>query len=231
MTFLEDLQSKLGPHNPEDVDQLILDDLFENVRVISDEMKQGIEKYKDLKHLSLNNFGLACLKNLPDLRNLEILEITDNHLNGKDFNLIVEAYPKLMKLKCCNNPIKSTDVFNVFNKSEIVSLGIYGTSIINLKNYREILFHKIKSLEAVDGVDREGYQVDSDFYIEEDSDAYEDCEEDKEYECSNDEEDEFDEDFGEESEDFELSQYDEDDNPDDIKNGTSKKKNKNWKFF
>lgn len=225
MTFLQELQEKLGNHDPEEVDQLILDDLFQNVRVITDEMKSGLEKYKDLKHLSLNNIGLSCLKNLPDIPTLEILEIRENYITGKDFNLIVKAYPKLLKLKLGGNPIKSLDVFEALSKSDIMSIELFNTSIFNIKGYKELLFHKVKSLEAIDSVGREGYQVESDFMYEDD-DSFDEEEEDCEYEENSKEaEDEFDEDFDDEEESFELSEYNSVDNGDVIKSANNNNNN------
>lgn len=203
MSFLKKLQEKLGQHNPEDVDQLVLDDLFENVRSLSDVMKIGLEKYKELKHLSLNNFGLASLKNLPTLPNLEILEIRENLLLGDDFNLITAQYPNLKKLKLGGNPIKKFEVFDVFSKSDLLSIELFNTPVSLKKGYREVLFHKLRSLESIDNIDRDGYHLESDFYQDDDSDAWED----DDYEEEGNGEDEFDPDFDDEEEDFELSDY------------------------
>lgn len=203
MSFLKKLQEKLGQHNPEDVDQLVLDDLFENIRSLSDVMKVGLEKYKELKHLSLNNFGLACLKNLPTLPNLEILEIRENLLLGDDFNLITAQYPNLKKLKLGGNPIKKFEVFDVFSKSDLLSIELFNTPVSLKKGYREVLFHKLRSLESIDNIDRDGYHLESDFYQDDDSDAWED----DDYEEEGNGEDEFDPDFDDEEEDFELSDY------------------------
>lgn len=231
MSFLEELQTKLGSHNPDDVDQLILDSMFEGVRVISDEMKEGIEKYTELKHLSLNNIGLACLKNLPKLDNLEVLEVRENLLTGKDFNLIVEAYPNLKRLRLGLNPIKKFEVFDVFANTDLLSIELFETGVQKTKGYRDILFDKIKSLEVVDQTDREGYELESNFYNEQ-SDEYDEEEEgeeeDEDYQNNEDLEDEFDDDFNEPEEDLELSVYEEDDDPEKIKSGELVKKKNNY---
>ena len=85
------------------------------------------------------------------------------------------------------------DYLDKLAKSDIKSIELFDTKIEQYeRNYREKIFHKIKSLEAIDGVDREGYHVDSDFVYSEDDD-YE--EEDNDYEMNENGEDEFDEDF------------------------------------
>lgn len=216
MSFLSFLQEKLGPHNPEDVDQLILDDLFQKIKALNEEQIAGIEKYTSLKHLSLNNIGIVSLKNLPKLPNLQILELRENYITGKELNLIVKQYPNLIKIKLGGNPLKDIDCLDAFAKSDIISIELFGTSIHNIKGYRDIVFHKIKSLESVDNVDREGYHIDSDFFNEDDSDLFD---EDGEYVGDSNGEDEFDEDFSAEESDFELSEYGSKDNAEDIKNG------------
>mmetsp|Transcript_19221 Transcript_19221/g.19962 ORF Transcript_19221/g.19962 Transcript_19221/m.19962 type:complete len:339 (+) Transcript_19221:1-1017(+) len=221
MRFLDVLQEKLGKHNPEDVDQLILDDLFENVRVLSDEQKEGIEKYKELRHLSLNNLGLACLKNFPNIPVLEVLEVRENLLTGKDFEIIAQTYPKLKKLKLGGNILKKFEYFDKLANSDILSIELFGTVLGNTKGYREILFHKMRSLESIDNTDRQGYHLDSDFY-DELEDSFEEEDEDGEFVGNSAGEDEFDADFDDDEEDFELSQYDSN-NDQDVKGEIEKK--------
>lgn len=174
--FRKMLQEKLGKHDPSDVDKLILDDFFTKIRVLTDDHKATLEEYTDLKHLSLNGFGLACLKNLPLLPSVVNLELRENLLTGEDFDLILKAFPKILKLKLGGNLIKNFEYFNVFAKSELKILELFETSISNKKGYREILFHKIKTLEIIDQNDRDGYQVET-YLTDEDDDDYEDDEE------------------------------------------------------
>ena len=189
---------------------------------MSEEQRIALERYQELKHLSINNIGLACLKNLPSLPKLQILELRENFLTGKDFNIIVETYPNLLKLKLGGNPIKKFEYFDAFSKAEILTLELFNTYLPNTKGYREILFTKIRSLEVIDNTDRDGYHLESDFYNE-DTEKEEE-EEDAEYNDDNNcQEDEFDEDFSQEEEDFELSMYSENDDPKDILEGKSKK--------
>lgn len=178
------LQEKLGKHDPSDVDKLILDDFFSKVRVLTEDHKNTLEEYTDLKHLSLNGFGLACLKNLPLLPSVVNLELRENLLTGDDFDLILKAFPKVLKLKLGGNPIKNFENFNVFAKSELKILELFETSVGNKKGYREILFHKIKTLEIIDQNDRDGYQVET-YLTDEDEDDYEEGEEDNNNEPNN----------------------------------------------
>ena len=226
MAFEDELQQKLGKHSYDEVDRLILDDLFTKIRVLTDEHKKVLDKYQDLKHLSLNGFGLACLNNLPNIPALLILELRENMLSGEDFNLITKAFPKLRKLKLGLNPIKNLDYFNVFTKSDLSIIDLYDTPLSNSKGYKEALFYKIKTLEIIDASDRDGYTVET--YLT-DEEIDEDEEEDREFESKEgDGEDEFDEDFDEEEEDLVLSNYDsETGEPKQVKINISSSKNKN----
>ena len=78
MQFKKQLQEKLGEHEPNEVylslnqvDELILDDLFENVENFTDDHKKTLELYDNLIHLSLNGFGLKSIKNFPKIATLE----------------------------------------------------------------------------------------------------------------------------------------------------------------
>lgn len=78
MKFLKQIQSKLGEHEPHEVkfyiiqvDELILDDLFENIENFTEDHKKTLELYDSLEYLSLNGMGLKTLQNFPELPNLQ----------------------------------------------------------------------------------------------------------------------------------------------------------------
>jgi hypothetical protein len=60
------------------VDELILDDLFENIGTLTNDHKKTLELYKNLVHLSLNGLGLKALTNFPKLPNLQIVKFKLN---------------------------------------------------------------------------------------------------------------------------------------------------------
>src|SRR5687768_9471135 len=105
MDFQKSLQKNLGEHNPTEVDELILDDLYTDIESFSTDHKKTLESYNSLIHLSLNGMGLKSLKNFPKIPSLQILEIRQNKLNGSDFGDLKTLYPKLYKLKVGENPI------------------------------------------------------------------------------------------------------------------------------
>lgn len=75
MSFYNFLQDKLGQHDPEKVEEIILDDLVK-IESLSEDHKTSLEKYKILKHFSANNINLKSLKNFPHLPSLEIVSKT-----------------------------------------------------------------------------------------------------------------------------------------------------------
>ena len=172
MSFKSFLQDKLGSHNPDEVEILNLDSLLSNQRYISEEIKETLEEYFDLKHLNLNHIGLACLKNLPFLPSLKSFEVRENLLCGDDLQLILTAFPSIRKLKIGQNHIKKLDFFDCFAKSNLTILEVYDNPLTDDIKYKEILFYKIKSLEIIDTIDRDGYNVDT--YISDYDDEFSD---------------------------------------------------------
>lgn len=74
MEFAKSLQQELGDHQPYEVDELILDDLYKDIQNFTDEHKNTLEQYKNLVHLSLNALGLKSLTKFPHLEKLEIVK-------------------------------------------------------------------------------------------------------------------------------------------------------------
>ncbi len=176
MEFGKSLQEKLGEHEPHEVDELILDDLYQNIGNFTNEHKKTLESYKNLIHLSLNGLGLKSLTNFPKLPCLQIvilfcykiqLEIRQNELDGSDFKEIKSLFPNLYKVKVGENPIKSIEAFKVFSGTQIRKLELIGTPAAKEANYREELFKNLKNVEAVDSKDKEGEDVESTIYDEE----------------------------------------------------------------
>lgn len=199
MNLLKELQEKLGEHDPIEVDELILDDIFENVTSFTEQNKKDFEKYSNLVHLSLNGFGLQSLKNFPKLPSLQVLEIRANDLKGDDFSIISTLYPELYKLKVGENPIASLDVFKSLSGSNLNKIELQGTKASQDKNYKEALFKLIPSLDIIDNQNKEGDDQSTTNYDDEDEGADDgDIEGDEDF----DEDDEFEE-FDDEDEDEE----------------------------
>jgi Leucine-rich repeat (LRR) protein len=194
MNLFQELQEKLSEHNPTEVDELILDDLFENVNNFSENNKKDLEKYSNLIHLSLNGFGLESLKNFPKLPTLQVLEIRQNNLSGKDFDGLKDLYPELYKLKVGENPIKSLEVFSSLADSSIKKIELVDTPASETKEYRKGLFTIMSNLEIIDNQTKDGDDASSTIY--EDDEGMEDDEgfEDDEFDGEDEEFEEYDDD-------------------------------------
>ena len=89
---------------------LNLDGMFRIDGSFTENHKKAIEKYKNIRSLSLNALFLHSLKNFPAFPELSKLEIRQNKLTGEDFKIIASRYPNLNKLKLAENKITSFEV-------------------------------------------------------------------------------------------------------------------------
>ena len=202
--FANFLQENLGEHEPKEIEELILDDLFKDCSEFSEEHKLALEQYSNLIHLSLNGLGLKTLKNFPCIPNLYILQVKNNKLTGEDFQEILKLYPNLYKLKLTNNLINSIDIFLPLEKSKIKKIEIEKNPVNeNNLNFKEDLFNIMPNLITINREKKDGEILESTIYNESENSDEEDYEneEEEEYEEKEDESDEeesfYDEDEGE----------------------------------
>merc|ERR1711976_516799 len=201
MEFQNSLQDKLGEHEPTEVDELILDDLYTNINEFTPEHKKTLEMYDNLLHLSLNNFGLRSLKNFPSIKELRVLEIRQNNLNGSDLAQLMSLYPNLYKLKVGENPITSIDVFKPFTSYQTLKkLELIDCDVTKRETYRDDLFKLLKNVQTIDRMTREGDEVDTTFYDEGEEGEFEDGE------FMDEDDEDFEDDEFEDDEDFEESE-------------------------
>ena len=193
------LQENLGEHEPKEIEELILDDLFKDCDELTEEHKVALEQYSNLIHLSINGLGLKTLKNFPCIPNLYILQVKNNKLSGEDFDEILKLYPGLYKLKVSNNLIKSINVFAPLEKSKIKKIEIEDNPVNKNDKYREELFNIMPNLISINREKRDGEVLESKIYNEvcENSDEDDYDGEEEEYEEKEDENDE-EESFGDE---------------------------------
>jgi hypothetical protein len=142
------------------------------------------------------------------------LELRQNKLTGSDFAEIARLYPNLYKLKVGQNPIKDLSIFKPFASAGLKKLELADTDAAKKGNYREELFKMLKDLEVIDGLNKEGDEIDSTLYDEDDEGDELDYEGD-------------DGDFDDEEGDFEDDEdFDEDEEEEDEKPQRGKKQRK-----
>ena len=160
----------------------------------------------------MNGIGIKSLENFPELENLQILELNNNHLNGDDLKNLVSLFPNLYKIKLEKNKIESLENFKEFSKSKLKKINLLDNPVCQNEDYKQKLFEMIPNLMSVDGIDREGNEIESTNYGEEENE--EDEFEGVDFEGEEDEE--------EENEDDEENEGNDDDEEDE---GKPKKKN------
>ena len=168
--FEQYLQESLNKHDPKEIEELILDNLWEKKENFTEEEKSVLEKYTSLIHLSLNGLSLKSLENFPYIKNLHALSLNDNDLNGDDFDLIKNLYPYLHKLKITGNKIEKIDnlaKLKTHNNLKKIEVKENPFSVGNNK-YKEKLFDMLPYVQAIDKQTRQGEEIEStDYYNEE----------------------------------------------------------------
>ena len=114
--------------------------------------------------------------------------------------------PSLYKIKLEHNLIDNFDNLKCLSKYNIKKINLEGNPLVSTnENYRDELFKLVPSLEVIDGINKEGNEVDSTLYggeEEEDDDdgEYEDGEEVGDISEDDEEGDEEDDDEGDDDE-------------------------------
>lgn len=177
LQFEQLLPEKLGEHNPEEVEELIIDGLLK-VPVFTEEHKKVLEHYNNLVHLSMNDLGLEQFDNFPKLPLLETLELSNNKLKCEDLNLIVSLYPKLYKIKLSHNKIEKKELLTPLNSTTVEKIEIKDNPFVKGENYREEIFDILPNIVIVDDQTKSGQEVDTTHYDEEEEENIFDDEED-----------------------------------------------------
>lgn len=191
----KELKDLFGEHNPLEIDELRLDDIWENKGCLNESDQETLSKYKNLIHLSLNNLGLKSLKNFPAIKGLYVLSLNNNDLSGDDFNTIPKLFPSLYKLKVSGNNIENIDNFKELKVLKLRKIEVKENPFsIGNNKYSSELFRLIPSLEAIDHKTNLGEEIESTNYYasesgEEEDDEYEEGENEDEESEDNDESD------------------------------------------
>jgi hypothetical protein len=209
-SFLESLQETLGKHSTKEVDELVLDNFWNNKESLTIEEKAGLEQYTNLIHLSLNNLGLKSLKNFPAIKGLYYLSIKNNELNGDDFDSIPRLYPGLKKLKISGNVIEKVNNLGKLSMLKLRKIEVKENPFsVGNKTYKKKVFQLLPSLEIVDQETEGGEEVETTDYHNE-QDEQEDDEDYSENEEGNNKDDNKDDDDDDYNEDEEEEEDEED---------------------
>ena len=137
------------------VKKLILDNC------VSTSIEGLTSDFYNLVKLTMNNVGLTSLENLPELRSLKKLELTDNKISG--CLKFLKSCPKLRNLNLASNKIKNFNELRPLRKlRKLKILDLYKNDVQMIRNYRERVFYLIPSLKFLDGFNRRDCEVPSD---------------------------------------------------------------------
>ena len=212
-SFLESLQETLGKHSTKEVDELVLDNFWNNKESLTIEEKAGLEQYTNLIHLSLNNLGLKSLKNFPAIKGLYYLSIKNNELNGDDFDSIPRLYPGLKKLKISGNVIEKVNNLGKLSMLKLRKIEVKENPFsVGNKTYKKKVFQLLPSLEIVDQETEGGEEVETTDYHNEQDEQQDDEDYNEENEEDNNEDynKNDDDDYNEDEDDEEDEDEDED---------------------
>ena len=185
--FEKYLQETFGEHEPREIEELVFDSHWKDKQFFTEDEKKALEKYVNLIHLSFNNIGLKCLKNLPRLKNLYYLSLNNNELTGDDFDILKESYPNLKKLKISGNIIEKMDNLLKLKPLKLRKIEVKENPFsIGNDKYKKKLFDMLPSLKIVDQTDRSGDEEETTNYNEEDENDAEENEFNEEEEAEDD---------------------------------------------
>lgn len=163
--FQQKLQEIIGNNKPEDIEELVLDEFSKDTKSLNLEQKEGLELYRNLIHLSLNNMGLENLTNFPVIKSLMYLSLNDNKLKGDDFSIIPKIYPNLYKLKISGNNIESIDNLTCLNQLKLKKIEVKNNPFSNKdEDYREKIYKLLPTIEIVDQKLKNGQEIDTTDY-------------------------------------------------------------------
>ena len=92
--------------------------------------------------------------------------------------ILLKNCPDLYKIKLEHNLIENLDNLKCLANYKIKKINLEGNPLTsNNANYREELFKLVPSLESIDGIDKDGNQVESTLYNEEGEEEDDDEEE------------------------------------------------------
>ena len=152
--LIRHLNKTYGNKEQDSVHEIICDTIV--TKELSQESKVLLEKYQHAKSLSFISCQLKSLKNLPNIPSIEEVQFSDNHISGNELSYLL-IYPKLTKIKLCNNLIKEIKDLKCFQElKDLSSLDLSECPVTLLPQYREKMFEMLPQLKYLDLVSKTG---------------------------------------------------------------------------
>ncbi len=147
----------------------------------------------------------------------------NNKLSGEDLEILVKKCPNLYKLKLNDNGINNINNLKILSKlSNLKKIYVENNPFTKSnKEYAQELFKILGSIQCIDGVDKEGKEIESSIYNDEEEE-----EDDEEF---NEEEDLNEDDESKENEDYNDKDEEDEENNDGDDEEDGEKPNKKKK--
>jgi len=172
--IFEKIKNKYNESQINDVQDIVLDTF--PIKEFTQEIKDYMEKFINVTKLSLNMCLLKNLSFLPQFKNLIEIELSDNHLHGKDIE-ILSQFQLLNQIKIANNKIENFNDLEPLKKLRDLSfLDLSENPVIKTKDYRKKLYDMIPNLVYLDLIDKNGKSYED---FEEEEDEKEELEEEE----------------------------------------------------
>lgn len=134
-----------------------------------------LETFTYCTTITFNACNIVRIDNLPAMPKLKRLELSDNKI-ARGLEVLSDRYPKLEVLKLCNNRISELIQLVCLSKlTNLTLMSVVGNPIAEEFNITTRVFELLPGLQTLDGIDREGNDVNTDDY-----DANEERDEDDE---------------------------------------------------
>jgi len=172
--ILEKIKNKYNDSEINEIEDIVLDTI--PIKEFTEEIKNYMEKFTNVTKLSLNMCLLKNLTFIPLFKNLVEIELSDNHLQGKDIQ-IISQFQLLNQIKIANNKIENFSDLEPLSKLRDLSfLDLSENPVIKTKDYRKKLYEMIPTLVYLDMIDKNGKSYED---FEEEEDEKEELEEEE----------------------------------------------------
>lgn len=158
------IEQQVGNRSAETIEELILD-TCRATKVV------GLDKFTNLKMLTLNGCGLTTLEGFPALPKLRCLELSDNQLSDGLENLQDAGMFELKRLSLAGNRFATLDsLVPLEGLPALRDLDLFNCAVTELPNYRSGIFEMLPNLKYLDSFDENEREKDEDDEDEEDED-------------------------------------------------------------
>ncbi|XP_061616470.1 acidic leucine-rich nuclear phosphoprotein 32 family member A isoform X2 [Phyllopteryx taeniolatus] len=151
MEMKKRIHLELRNRTPSEVKALVLD----NCRSNDGKLEGLTDEFEELVFLSTIMVGLTTVANLPKLKKLKKLELSDNKISG-GLEVLAEKCPNLTHLNLGGNRIKDLSTIEPLKElGTLRSLELYTCEVTNLSEYRDSVFKLLPQLTYLDGYDKD----------------------------------------------------------------------------